>query len=86
MVVVLGAVLGPPSRGPTYRTAAVLRAMGVPDDKATPTRLAGADIPSLSVSPRFVLPVLRNDSKRLLAAHCRRPPRPSPSSPPCRPP
>lgn len=68
VVVVLGAVLGPPSRGPTYRTAAVLRAMGVPDDKATPTRLAGADIPSLSVSPRFVLPVLRNDSKRLLAA------------------
>lgn len=69
VVLVLGAVMGPPGRGnSSYRTAPVLRAMGVPDDESRRVATAWADIPSLSVSPRFVLPLVRDESKRRLVA------------------
>lgn len=69
VVLVVGAVTGPPGRGnSSYRTAPVLRAMGVPDEDLKRTTAAWADVPSLSVSPRFVLPLVRDDSKRHLVA------------------
>ncbi|MFZ1431221.1 MAG: hypothetical protein WAS21_31235, partial [Geminicoccaceae bacterium] len=69
VVLVLGAVMGPPGRGnSSYRTAPVLRAMGVPDDESQRAASAWAEIPSLSVSPRFVLPLVRDDTKRRLVA------------------
>ncbi len=67
VVVVLIAVANPRSRGNAgFRTAPVLRAMGVPDEAARPAATAWAEVPSLSVSPRFVIPIVREESKRRL--------------------
>ncbi len=68
LAVVLSALSGPPSRATVFRTDPVLRAMGVPEDEPEGEFAALAAVPSLSVSPRFVLPVQRDESKRLLAA------------------
>ena len=66
--VVMAALSGPPSRATVFRTDPVLRAMGVPEDEPEGEFAALAAVPSLSASPRFVLPLVRDDGKRLLAA------------------
>ena len=66
--VVMAALSGPPSRATVFRTDPVLRAMGVPQDEPAGEYAALAAVPSLSASPRFVLPVVRDEGKRLLAA------------------
>ena len=64
----MDALTGPPSRATVYRTDPVLRAMGVPEEEPESELAALAAVPSLSVSPRFVLSPLRDEGKRLLAA------------------
>ena len=66
--VVMAALSGPPSRATVFRTDPVLRAMGVPEDEPEGEFAALAAVPSLSASPRFVLPLVRDEGKRLLAA------------------
>ena len=66
--VVMAALSDPPSRATVFRTDPVLRAIGVPEDEPEGEFAALAAVPSLSASPRFVLPVLRDEGKRLLAA------------------
>ena len=66
LLVILASLSGPPSRATVYRTEPVLRALGMPEEEPELTALAA--VPSLSVSPRFVLPLLREDTKRRLLA------------------
>jgi hypothetical protein len=75
--VIMAALSGPPPRATAFRTDPVLRAMGVPQDEPAGEYAALAAVPSLSASPRFVLPVVRDAGKRRLAALP-----PAPSSPP----
>ncbi|MGD9509912.1 MAG: divergent polysaccharide deacetylase family protein [Geminicoccaceae bacterium] len=65
--VILASLTGPPSRGNVFRTDPVLRAMGVPEDGPDIAFESMGTVPSLSVSPRFVLPMLRDGSKRTVA-------------------
>ena len=67
-VVVVQALRGPPARVSSFRTDPVLRALGIPDEEPTADLVALTQVPSLSASPRFVLPLVRGDHKRLLAA------------------
>ena len=67
-VVVVQALRGPPARVSSFRTDPVLRALGIPDEEPTADLAALTQVPSLSASPRFVLPLVRGDHKRLLAA------------------
>jgi polysaccharide deacetylase 2 family uncharacterized protein YibQ len=87
--VVTASLTGPPSRGNVFRTDPVLRAMGVPEDGPDIAFEALGAVPSLSVSPRFVLPMLRDGSKRTLAplpppapVVATAEPEPAPTSPP----
>ena len=64
--VVTASLTGPPSRATVFRTDPVLRAMGVPEDGPDIAFEALAAVPSLSVSPRFVLPLVRDTAKRRL--------------------
>jgi polysaccharide deacetylase 2 family uncharacterized protein YibQ len=65
--IITASLTGPQSRGNVFRTDPVLRAMGVPEDGPDIAFESLAAVPSLSVSPRFVLPMLRDGSKRTLA-------------------
>ncbi|MFL5336541.1 MAG: divergent polysaccharide deacetylase family protein [Geminicoccaceae bacterium] len=67
-VVVVNALRGPPIRASSFRTDPVLRAMGLPDEEPTADLAALTQVPSLSASPRFVLPLVRDEHKRVLAA------------------
>ena len=68
LIVVILAVYAPAARTGVFRTDAVLRAMGVPAGAGVAQLVAAAEpVPSLSVSPRFVLPLVRDDRKRMLA-------------------
>ena len=62
--VVLNALSGPPIRATVFRTDPVLRALGVPDEEPAGELAALTAVPSLSASPRFVLPLVREDGKR----------------------
>mgnify|MGYP000446876029 CR=1 FL=1 len=66
-VVVVQALRGPPTRVSSFRTDPVLRALRIPDEEPTTDLAALTKVPSLSASPRFVLPLVRGDHKRLLA-------------------
>jgi uncharacterized protein len=79
--VIAAALTGPPSRATVFRTDPVLRALGLPEEE--PEQAALAAVPSLSASPRFVLPLIRDGGKRLLAALPPPvPPPPQPEPPP----
>lgn len=65
--IVTASLTGPPSRATIFRTDPVLRAMGVPEDGPDIAFEALAAVPNLSVSPRFVLPLVRDAGKRRLA-------------------
>ncbi len=65
--IVTASLTGPQSRGTKFRTDPVLRAMGVPEEGPDIAFESVAAVPSLSVSPRFVLPLVRAESKRTLA-------------------
>jgi len=80
-VVVANALRGPPIRVSSFRTDPVLRALGVPDEEPTADLAALTQVPSLSASPRFVLPLIRSDHKRALAALPPAPPPPPPQAP-----
>ena len=67
LIVVILAVYAPAARTGVFRTDAVLRAMGVPAEPGSPSVASAEPVPSLSVIPRFVLPLVRDERKRLLA-------------------
>jgi polysaccharide deacetylase 2 family uncharacterized protein YibQ len=56
LLVVLMALTGPPRQPEPYRTDPVRKAMGLPTEDAMPMAEAQGQVPSLSASPRFVLP------------------------------
>ena len=57
--IIMGALTGPQSRATVFRTDPVLRAMGsLAEGPEVALDSLGA-VPSLSVSPRFVLPLVR---------------------------
>jgi polysaccharide deacetylase 2 family uncharacterized protein YibQ len=63
---VVGAITGPQTRATGFRTDPVLRALGVPPEERAGS-LAEADaVPSLSATPRFVLPLVRRTGRRAL--------------------
>jgi polysaccharide deacetylase 2 family uncharacterized protein YibQ len=64
----------PPMRSHAHRTDPVLRALGLPPEEVT----APDPVPMLAASPRFVLPLLRRDEKRVLVFQRPAPP-PSPA-------
>jgi uncharacterized protein len=80
LIVVAAALHGPETRATVYRTDPVLRALGLPMEEPTPMVASLDEVRSLSASPRFVLPLVRGDEKRLL------PVRPAPGSAPAPPP
>ena len=64
----MGASTRPAARATVFRTDPVLRAMGCPPRAGGRRSVAAAEpVPSLSVSPRFVLPLVRDAGKRVLA-------------------
>ena len=74
--IIMGALTGPQSRATVFRTDPVLRAMGsLAEGPEVALDSLGA-VPSLSVSPRFVLPLVRYSGKRVLAPL---PPEPEPA-------
>ena len=68
MIVIVVALYAPTARTNVFRTDPVLRAMGVSDGAVAGRVAAVEPVQSLSVSPRFVLPMVRDAGKRILAA------------------
>src|SRR3954469_12878407 len=66
LTVTLAALTGPPSRAIGFRTDPVLRALGTSAQGPEAELVDLAAVPSLSVSMRLVLPLMRADVKRVL--------------------
>ena len=67
-LVVALALNGPPARNAAhrYRTEPVMSALGLQPEELAAQAASAAAVPSLSVTPRLVLPTVRAESKRVL--------------------
>jgi polysaccharide deacetylase 2 family uncharacterized protein YibQ len=77
LIVVAAALHGPETRATVYRTDPVLRALGLPMEEPAAAVASLDEVPSLSASPRFVLPLVRHGEKRVLPVR----PTPAPAPP-----
>lgn len=84
LAIVHAAITGPPPRSSAHRTEAVLRALGLPPEDAGALSPALEPVPTLSASPRFVLPLTHAPERWALRGPLPREaqPEPVPAPPP----
>jgi polysaccharide deacetylase 2 family uncharacterized protein YibQ len=74
LAVIAAAVTGPPKRSTANRTDPVLRALGLPAEETEALAATEDPVPTLSGSPRFVLPIVREPERWALRGPLRPPP------------
>lgn len=84
--VIYSALSGPPPRGSAGRTDQVLKALGLPPEEAGILSPALDPVPTLSASPRFVLPLIHQPERWAVRTPLRQPPVVATIAPPATPP